>query len=224
MAKQAPSILTEHQKRIFKAIADEQYFTDRYYLTGGTALAEFYLHHRLSEDFDFFNETEEVNPTRIARFWNLKGSALGLVKVEPRHALGLYEYFLYFDDDAKLLVDFSYYPFPRIEKKKKFGNLEIDSIYDIAVNKVHTVMSRQKARDYIDIFFIIREKGYKLRDLIMQAKAKFDWDISAVELGTRLRDAQHMTDFPRMLKPIDHHEWQEFFIKEAAKLKDEIFA
>ena len=49
------------------------------------------------------------------------------------------------------------------------------------------------------------------------------WDISAVELGTRLRDAATTTDFPRMLKPIEPREWQEFFVQEAAKLKSEIF-
>ncbi len=32
--------------------------TNNFYLTGRTALAEFYLHHRYSEDLDFFSETE----------------------------------------------------------------------------------------------------------------------------------------------------------------------
>ena len=222
MAESA-SILNDHQKRIFEALILERYFTDRYYLTGGTALAEFYLKHRFSEDFDFFSETEEVDPVAIARFWNTKGPALGLVKVEPKRAFGLYQYFLHFKDRQVVLVDFSFYPFPRIEKKKKIGDLEVDSILDIAVNKIHTVTMRQKARDYIDIFCIVREKGYDIRDLIFKAKAKFDWHINAIELGARLREARHMTDFPRMIKPIDPKEWQDFFVHEASKLKDDIF-
>jgi len=36
-------------------------------------------------------------------------------------------------------------------------------------------------------------------------------------------DAATATDFPRMLKPIEPREWQEFFVNEAAKLKPEIF-
>mgnify|MGYP001594221779 CR=1 FL=1 len=32
-----------------------------------------------------------------------------------------------------------------------------------------------------------------------------------------------MPDFPRMLKPINHDEWKQFFVAEAQKLKDEIF-
>jgi hypothetical protein len=39
-----------------------------FYLTGGTALAEFYLQHRLSEDLDFFSE-QEVESQAIAVFW-----------------------------------------------------------------------------------------------------------------------------------------------------------
>lgn len=217
------SILTPHQKEVLNAITQERYFTDRYYLTGGTALAEYYLKHRFSEDLDLFNESEEVNPDRIAQFWNSKGPGLDIITVQPKNFLGLYEYFLHFRDETILKVDFNYYPFERIEKKRKVGGLEIDSIYDIAVNKVHTLTMRQKARDYVDIYFIIKEKGYDLWHLILQAKAKFDWDISIIELGARLRNAKDMTDFPRMIKPIDHREWQDFFLQEAAKLKDEIF-
>ncbi|TSC95511.1 MAG: hypothetical protein CEN88_463, partial [Candidatus Berkelbacteria bacterium Licking1014_2] len=30
-------------------------------------------------------------------------------------------------------------------------------------------------------------------------------------------------DYPKMIKKIDHRQWQEFFLKEAMKLKKEIF-
>jgi hypothetical protein len=44
-------ILSDFQRaflRIFTSLPDQ----DRFYLTGGTALAEYYLAHRLSYDFD----------------------------------------------------------------------------------------------------------------------------------------------------------------------------
>ena len=50
-------ILSEIQKRIlgsFQRLADASYF----YLTGGTALAEFYLGHRNSYDLDLFTPEE----------------------------------------------------------------------------------------------------------------------------------------------------------------------
>jgi len=33
---------------------------DSFYLTGGTALSAFYLHHRKSRDLDFFSDVEEL--------------------------------------------------------------------------------------------------------------------------------------------------------------------
>ena len=56
MAKkeQNKTILTPRQSQILKAVAAEEYFSRHFYLAGGTALSEFYLKHRLSEDLDFF--------------------------------------------------------------------------------------------------------------------------------------------------------------------------
>jgi len=122
-----------------------------------------------------------------------------------------------------LKVDFNYYPFPLIEKGVNYKNLRVESIYDIAVDKVHTIVLNPRARDFIDIYFIIKEKNYSFEDLIMKAKAKFDWHISAVELGARFLQAAELKDYPRMLKKIDHKKWKLFFIDYAKSLKKQIF-
>lgn len=223
MAGPIGSILTPHQKELLDAIAEEKYFVERFYLAGGTALAEFYLKHRLSEDLDLFNEREEINPPTITRFFETQREVLHIARFDTRRVFGLYSFFFHFIDGETLKVDFNYYPFPLIERGVKYRGLTIESIYDIGVDKVHTIVMNPRARDFIDIYFIVRERGYLLTDLLMQAKAKFDWDITLVELGTRLTEAAGMTDYPRMLKPIDHSEWKNFFVEEARKLKSEIF-
>lgn len=223
MDKKEKSILTPHQKKILEIISKEKYFTDQFYLAGGTALSEFYLKHRISEDLDFFIEKQEVAPISIIRFFENKSEILRVKKIETKRVFGLYSFFLHFKDKEVLKIDFNYYPFPRIEKGVKFKNLEIESIYDIGVDKVHTVVLNPRARDFIDIYFIIKEKGYDFKELLMQAKAKFDWDISLIELGARFIEASKLTDYPRMIKKINHKEWKEFFLKEAKKLKKEIF-
>ncbi|MBI4252972.1 nucleotidyl transferase AbiEii/AbiGii toxin family protein [Candidatus Uhrbacteria bacterium] len=157
MAK-PPSILTPHQKEVLEHIANEPYFTARYYLAGGTALSEFYLHHRDSEDLNLFTEKSEVNPLRVSEFFGRTASKLSIASIETKRFLGLHSFFLHFNDGEVLKVDFNYYPFQRIEKGVLFGNLEIESIYDIAVDKVHTIVLKARARDYIDLFFIIRKK------------------------------------------------------------------
>lgn len=50
-----PNILMPFQRRFLEAFAKTALKKD-FFLTGGTALAHFYLQHRLSEDLDFFTE------------------------------------------------------------------------------------------------------------------------------------------------------------------------
>ncbi len=221
MAKK--EILTSEQKKFLAFASGENYISEEFYLSGGTALSAFYLFHRYSEDLDFFIEKEEVNLELIKRFIGKAEKKLNLLKVDYRGTFGIHNFFLYLPNKKILKVDFSYYPFPRILKGLKFGKITIDSDYDIAVNKVHTISMQPRARDFIDIFFTIRQKKYAFQDLLKQAKAKFDWHIDPVQLGTRLLQAKEMRDFPRMIKKIDHEEWQQFFIIEAKKLSKKIF-
>lgn len=46
------TILTPFQTKLLNILATDSYITKRFYFTGGTVLSEFYLQHRLSEDFD----------------------------------------------------------------------------------------------------------------------------------------------------------------------------
>ena len=54
----AEAIFTNRQLAFLKAVAGNKFLADNFYLTGGTALAVFYLKHRYSEDLDFFSEKE----------------------------------------------------------------------------------------------------------------------------------------------------------------------
>lgn len=218
-----PEILTREQKDFLDLAAIQRYLCERFYLTGGTPLAAFYLQHRLSEDIDLFSEKEIYLPA-IRLFIKKAQDALSLEHIEYSGFLGLHSFQLYFPGNVILKVDFNYYPFPRIERGIRYAtNLEVDSIFDIAVNKVHTIAMKPRARDFIDIYFILQQQKYKLSDLWIQAKAKFDWHIDPIHLGARLSRASEMTDYPRMLKPIDHNEWKAFFVEEARKLKNDIF-
>ncbi len=58
--------------------------------------------------------------------------------------------------------------------------------------------------------------------LLIKAKAKFDWHIDPLQLGSRLFLASEVKDYPRMIKKINHREWRDFFISEAKKLKSQI--
>lgn len=221
MANPANKILTSHQIDFLNLFGEEKQIKDIFYFTGGTALSAFYLSHRLSEDIDLFSE-EEVNILAVRSLIGKIQKKLALIKVDYRQYYGLHTFQLYFPDGDILKVDFNYYPFPRIEKGISYGNISVDSALDIAVNKVHTIAMKPRSRDFIDIYFLIKEKGYDFRDLLMKAKIKFDWHIDPIQLGSMLLQAREVKDFPRMIKKIEDSEWQGFFVKEAGNLKGDI--
>ncbi|TSC93709.1 MAG: Uncharacterized protein CEN91_146, partial [Candidatus Berkelbacteria bacterium Licking1014_85] len=159
------TILTSSQNEFLEAFNQEKSLTDNYYWTGGTALAEFYLLHRLSEDIDLFCEKAEVNPEAIEIFLVKKQKVLKIKKIQKTRFLGLYSYKLIYNNNEELKIDFNYYPFGRINIGKKYKNIHIDSEYDIAVNKVHTISMKPRSRDFIDIYFLVKDKGYNFRDL-----------------------------------------------------------
>lgn len=214
-------ILTSRQEEFLSLFGAEKQFAALFYFTGGTPLSAFYLFHRLSEDIDLFSE-DEINILAVRNFIGKAQKKLGLLKIDYKQYYGLYTFQLYFSDSEILKVDFNYYPFPRIERGFSYKNISVDSALDIAVNKVHTIAMKPRARDFIDIYFLVKEKKYEFQDLLMKAKAKFDWHIDPIQLGSRLLQAKEVKDFPRMIKKIDDSEWQDFFVEEAKKLKLEI--
>ena len=78
----AKTILTSEQLKFLELIRNEKQITKRFYLTGGTALAEFYLKHRLSEDIDLFTEDEEVDQKLVDAFLRKISSKLSVVKIK----------------------------------------------------------------------------------------------------------------------------------------------
>jgi len=216
-------LLTSKQFDFLELAAQKKEIIKRFYLTGGSALAAFYLNHRVSKDLDFFSEKEEVPPKIIEVFLRKISSQLGIVKIERSQFLGLFSYYLIYYDRASLKVDFNYYPFPRIEKGEIYKGLEIASIYDIAVDKLHTLFMKPRGRDYVDLYFILKEKNYPLKKLILDAKAKFDWNIDRLNLAAQFLRVKDFEEILKMRKPFKRKEMENFFLNEAKKLKKEIF-
>lgn len=219
------TILTPKQLEFLELVKVEPQITKTFYLTGGTALSEFHLKHRLSEDLDFFTEKKEVNQKLIEAYLKKASGKLSIKKINRSVFMGLFSYFLVFKNNQKLKIDFNYYPFPRIEKGIKFGALSIDSLRDIATNKVHTLFVKPRDRDYLDLYFIMKNSNLKLNQLILDAKAKFDWNIDKLTLASQLLRVKEINSLetPRLLLPFNKKQMDDFFIKEAKKLRSSIF-
>lgn len=215
------SVLTERQKALLQAIGKDAWLRERFYLSGGTALAGFYLHHRYSEDLDFFSEND-IDVMHVDVFLKSIKGKLGFSSIDREQSYNRNLFFLRFDDEV-LKTEFTYYPFPRIEKGKTEFGVTVDSILDIAVNKVFTIYQKPRARDFIDLFCICRKENFSLADdLVPKARIKFDWHVDLLQLGSQLLQTTAVRDYPRMMTAISDEEWQNFFISEAKKLKFEI--
>lgn len=215
------TILTENQKKFLELILKEPFILKRFYWTGGTVLSEIYLKHRESRDIDLFSE-KAIHLQSVNKFVGITGGLLKAQTITHRRFLGLHSYVFQLPKE-ELKVDFNYYPFPRINKGGKWRSLDVDSLEDIAVNKIHTVSTKARSRDFVDLFFIFQNTGLNLKRLISLAKAKFDWDIDPIQLGETFSEVATYKDLPKMLVPFNQEIMEEFFLKLAKSLEKEIF-
>lgn len=218
--------LSQFQVRLLEIILSEPYLVKNYYWTGGTVLTEFYLHHRESYDLDLFTEKAEVHLPSVMKFSRKAGQKLGAKKITSGRFLGLYSFTFILPDDSELKIDFNYYPFPRVEVGKKYKTLNVDSLIDIAVNKVHTLFMRPRFRDYIDLYFILNgQNELSLEKLISLADVKFDWHIDPLQLGenlTRIVAPTTLKNEPKMLVPFDRKQMEKWYLNLASQLKKDI--
>lgn len=222
MAKKIDSILSLDQQNILKIISRDKVICNHFYLTGGTALAEFYFKHRLSEDLDFFAE-EEFEAQFITVFFKKNKEKMGIKKVDYESSFNRNLFFLHLKNKNIIKTEFTFFPFPRIEKKIKIGNLFVDSLLDIAVNKIFTIYQKPRSRDFIDLYLILKRTNWKIEDLIKKARIKFDWHIDYLELGSKFLLAKKVKDYPVMILKEKPKDWQDFFLKEAIKFESKIF-
>ena len=214
------SILSDNQKKVLDFLSKEKSVCDKFYLTGGTALAEFYLSHRLSEDLDFFAE-EEFDPQNVSVVFKKIQNNIGIKNIKFEQSFNRNLFFLELENDL-IKTEFTYFPFPRIEKKNKIGELFIDSLLDIAVNKIFTIYQKPRSRDFIDLYFILQKEKWGMEDLVKQAQIKFDHYIDPLQLGAQFLKVKELKDYPRMIIEIDENIWQTFFLEEAKKMEHNI--
>jgi predicted nucleotidyltransferase component of viral defense system len=162
-------ILTEDQKNFllrFRAAP----FCDVFYLAGGTALSAFYLQHRLSEDLDFFTEGE-VEIEEVLKFVRSLPD-IAEVQYERKYDRRI---FLLRDPDAKVMkVEFTKYPFTRLETGPIIEGIRLDSLRDILVNKLMAMTDRRDAKDYVDLYCALRKyPDLDLQKLVEQTELKF---------------------------------------------------
>lgn len=206
-------ILTELQKKIlvlFSGLPDKEAF----YLSGGTALSAFFLQHRKSHDLDFFTSVEElILPFSQKLEASLKKENLNVERLRGFNSF--VELSVSSDIDSTVIHLALDTPF-RFEQPSSFKDIpgiKVDSLIDIATNKLLALFGRATLRDFIDVYFLAREYFSK-KELIEKAAQKdpgFDlyWLGIAIE---RLNEfSGDETEMHLLTKSCSINELKEFF-------------
>jgi len=212
--------LTPTQQKALTKIALDPVVKKQFYLTGGTALSEYYLHHRLSEDLDFFSE-QEVDILWLTSFAKSLKSHIHANKVDIQQTFN--RNLVFFSIGKELLkTEFTYFPFTQIEKPQIKKKVAVDTLIDIAVNKFFTIYQQPASRHFIDLYCILEIAPFYWEDLSKLARIKFDTVIDPIQLGSQLYTAKTIGQLPHMIKIIKEEAWRNFYLKKAKELKDKI--
>lgn len=207
------SSFTNKQRQIFDSVVKDHDLSSQFYFTGGTALSVYYYKHRESEDLDFFSEKKFDPDKLVAKVnkWSEKSFEFTYNPIEDTHIFNLT-----FKDKEKLKVDFNHFPFKRIKKGIKDGNMEIDSLFDIGANKMTTIVRRQEPKDFVDLYFLL--KDFTVWDLMHAMRVKFGFQTDPFVLSQDFMKAENLNFLPKMILPLTLEELKSFYRKKAEEL------
>ncbi len=220
MKQLLPSGLEPHQAQVLTTIAQSLPSSD-FYFSGGTALSAFHLHHRRSEDLDFFAE-QEFDSAIIINFLKKHRAELGYQKLDFQTSFNRFLIQLHFADKSILKTEFTYYPFPRIQKKYLYFKLAIDSLVDIGTNKMMTIAQKPRSRDFLDLYFILQTGDLTFKQLYDQAKVKFDWHIDPVQLCSQFSMIDE-SDFGMLNQPLSLSQVSDFLLEQTRQFEEGMF-
>ncbi|MDZ4345546.1 MAG: nucleotidyl transferase AbiEii/AbiGii toxin family protein [Candidatus Binatia bacterium] len=190
--------LTDKGKELFPRLASFKNF----YLVGGTALA-LQIGHRLSVDFDMFTDADL--PPRI------------LDKIKQTFSDSVISVTYNVPGQLNVTVDqmkmtFFEYPYPPVESLINFEGVELLAIKEIAASKAFSIGKRLSYKDYVDWYFMLKEKHVNLSEVIKIGERKYGGDFNdrlfLSQLASMSDIKTQKIDFLR--NPIEHDKIQQF--------------
>lgn len=136
-------ILNSKQLELLPVMAT---FRREYYLVGGTAIA-LHIGHRRSIDFDMFKPSAINHKKNLDRLTEAGFPCTVTRRVTEQMNLIV--------NDVK--VTFFQYPFPVEPTEKLESYFRLPSLLQLAAMKAYTLGRRSKWKDYVDLFFLLKE-------------------------------------------------------------------
>ena len=160
----------------------------RFFLTGGAALAGYYLGHRSTEDLDFFTTEDclEEGSHRLQVVARQMDAEIESLRTSPD-----FRRYLVRRGEEAAVVDLVYDRAPQLcPEKRSVGQLRIDPPEEILANKLCTLLSRAEVRDLVDVRALERA-GYPVESVLDLASRKdggltpgqLAWVLSEIEVG-----------------------------------------
>ena len=204
------NILTPHQVDILKRIGGDPFLSDTFYFSGGTALSEVYFQHRESIDLDFFTPQlyDAQNITSRLNEWSTDLR----FTIESEFVAPTHIYFLTFQDNLKLKIDFAQYPYRQLDSLVLYnGNLRVDSLHDIAANKLIALTQRIEVKDFVDMYFLLQK--YTFWDLKLAVEMKFHVEIDPFVFASDCMAVDDFEFLPKMIRPLELNGLRKFYRK-----------
>lgn len=218
---QSRGLLTEGQLevlRAFRQLPD----ADRFYLTGGTALAEFYLGHRRSFDLDLFT-IEQGLIIPFSRIAQERFSQTGFSVKVIRRLESFAEFELRWEDE-KVRVQFAFDSPYRFAPPVETSLVLVNDFQDLVVDKLLAFFGRAEPRDAVDLYFILEtEDFWGLTELATRKDPGFDLYWLALALGKVQDFPDELKRWPvEMLQPLSSLKLKERFRKLALEIMDRL--
>lgn len=222
------SILTPLQRLVLISFFQEGLGERGFYLTGGTALAEFYLHHRYSDDLDFFTRKQGPLAQDFQHILDLTPTlGLTITSKNPKSGEHLVLFVATGNDRDNLKIEFARDVPAQMAQPTIHDRIIVDSFEDIATNKICAILSRQPSepKDFYDLYFILKESQFTLDYLISRAREKealLDSEEGVLIFASNLltvRNLELMRELePRLTKLISAEQLRDFLLPLATEL------
>lgn len=213
-----PKVLSPLQARVLTLFFEHGAAAHGYFLTGGTALSEYYFQHRYSEDRDFFSRSERDASQDSREFQKVLDS----LALETTAELTSSTFARLYVGPEKLKVDLANDVKAQMAPVENFSGVLVDSLEDIAINKV-CALSRHEPKDYIDLYFILTGTTWTLEYLLERARLKdsvFEDPRGHLQFASDLTLAGAFNLPATMLRSLNLAEMLDRFTAEAQKIMD----